>query len=96
MNSTYFAEIPDHSRIERAQSRMKDYRLFFRLTRVTLICFYALKINHGTAKNTGYKQYGINVLVKPIVLKASLKAFKKIRILGINRKVLDLGHNTIY
>ena len=57
---------------------MKDYGLFFRPTRETLICFDALKINHGTTENTGYKQYGIAVLVKPIVIKVGLKALKKL------------------
>jgi hypothetical protein len=76
LNFIYFAEIPDHSRIERAQFRMKDYGLFFRPTRGTLICFDASKINHGTTENTGYKQYGVAVLVKPSVLKAGLKALQ--------------------
>ena len=76
MNSTYFAEIPYHFRIEWTQFRMKDYRLFFRPTRRTLICFDASKINHGTTENTGYKQYGVAVLVKSIVLKLNLKTLK--------------------
>ena len=79
MNSTYFGEIPDYSRIKRAQFRMKDYTLFLSLTRATLICFDDLKINHGTTENMGYKQYGVVVLVKPIVLKACLKALKILR-----------------
>jgi len=53
--------------MEGAQFRMKDYELFFRPTRGTLICFDASKINHGTTENTGYKQYGVVVLVKLIV-----------------------------
>jgi hypothetical protein len=57
---------------------MKDYGLFFRPTRGTLICFDASKINHGTTENTGYKQYGVAIPVKPIVLKADLKALKKL------------------
>jgi hypothetical protein len=57
---------------------MKDYELFFRPTRGTLICFDASKINHGTTENTGYKQYGVAVLVKLIVLKTCLNALKKL------------------
>ncbi len=57
---------------------MKEYGLFFRPTRGTLICFDASNINHGTTENTGYKQYGVAVLVKPSVLKAGLKALKKL------------------
>jgi hypothetical protein len=78
LNSTYFAEIVDHSQIERAQFRMKDYGLFFRPTPGTLICFDASKINHGTIQNTRYKQYGVALLVKPIVLKAGLEALKNL------------------
>ena len=78
LNATYFAEISDNCRIERAQFRMKDYRLFFKPTRGTLICFDASEINHGTIENTGYKQYGVAILVKPIVLKAGFKALKKL------------------
>jgi hypothetical protein len=78
LNSTYFAEIQDHSRIERAQFRMNDYGLFFRPTREALICFDASKINHGTTENTGYKQYEVAVLVKPIVLKVGLKPLKQL------------------
>ena len=57
---------------------MKDYGLFFRPTCGTLICFDASKINHGTTENMGYKQYEAALLVKPIVLKASLKAIEKL------------------
>ena len=52
--------------------------IFFCLTRGTLIYFDVLKINHGTTKFTGYKQYGVVLLVKPIILKASLKVLKKL------------------
>jgi hypothetical protein len=37
-----------------------------------------LKKTHGTTENTGYKQYEVAVLIKPIVLKADLKALKKL------------------
>ena len=57
---------------------MKVYELFFRPKRGTLICFDASKINHGTTENTGYKQYGVAVLVKSIILKEDLKALKKL------------------
>ena len=86
MNSTYFAGIPHHSRIEHAQFRMKDYGLFFRLTRGTLIYFDDSKINHGITKNTGYKQYEVAVLVKPIVLKTYLKVLKKLEFLVLIKK----------
>ena len=59
---------------------MKDYEIFFRPIRETLICFDAQNINHCTTENTGYKQYEVAVLVKPIVLKAGLKTSKKFRL----------------
>jgi hypothetical protein len=57
---------------------MKDYGLFFRPTHGTLICFDASKINHGTTENTGYKQYGVAILVKPSVLKTCLKTLQNL------------------
>ena len=76
---------------------MKDYRLFSRPMRGTLICFDASNINHKTTKNTGYKQYGVAVLVKPIVLEACLKTLKKLEIgFKSSRKVINLCYNTIY
>ena len=65
---------------------MKDYGLFFRPTRGTLICFDASKINHGITENMGYKQYGVSVLVKSMVLKACLKTLKKLGFLVLVEK----------